>query len=222
MSTTAPAAPCAAVDLDPLAVTIQTDDGELRELPGDYVAEHLELAYALTGHGSQGATVERAQVIGAPEAFTNEWAYTALSRARDPVTVHLIAETHRPFRARRVRARRPRTGPAGGDRGDARCDAPLRTRGPRARPSLDPTAPHTASPAEAAADCAERTQRQQLALDLDRSAVDRRAGARDASGRARPRAAVAGGANASSRPHRPRRDRTRAAGPRPRPARTAR
>ena len=101
-----------AVDPGRLAVTIQTDDGQLRELPADYVADHLELAYALTGHGSQGATVERAQVIGTPEDFTNEWAYTALSRARDPVTVHLIAQpAHRSERAEFApadRARAPR------------------------------------------------------------------------------------------------------------------
>ena len=30
----------------------------LRELPGPYVAEHAEHAYALTGHGMQGGTVE--------------------------------------------------------------------------------------------------------------------------------------------------------------------
>ena len=81
-----------AVDLDTKAITIETDAGEFRQLPAHYVAEHLEHAYALTGHGSQGATVERAVVVGRPEDFTNEWAYTALSRARDPVHVHLIAE----------------------------------------------------------------------------------------------------------------------------------
>jgi ATP-dependent exoDNAse (exonuclease V) alpha subunit len=81
-----------AVDLDTRALTIEIDGGQVRELPAAYAAEHLEHAYALTGHGSQGATVERAVVVGRPEDFTNEWAYTALSRARDPVHVHLIAE----------------------------------------------------------------------------------------------------------------------------------
>jgi len=31
-------------------------------------------------------------VAGVAEDFTNEWAYTALSRGRDPVHVHLTAE----------------------------------------------------------------------------------------------------------------------------------
>ena len=44
----------------------------------------------LTGHASQGATVEAAVVVG-PEDFSREWAYTALSRARFEVrTVHEI------------------------------------------------------------------------------------------------------------------------------------
>jgi hypothetical protein len=61
-------------------------------LDGAYAAEHLEPAYALTGHGAQGATVEWAGVIGRPSEFGREWAYTALSRARGGTQVHLIAE----------------------------------------------------------------------------------------------------------------------------------
>ena len=41
-------------------VVIDTDAGLVRELPAAYVKEHLELAYALTGHGMQGGTVETA------------------------------------------------------------------------------------------------------------------------------------------------------------------
>jgi conjugative relaxase-like TrwC/TraI family protein len=155
-----------AVHLDPLAVTIQTDDGELRELPADYVAEHLELAYALTGHTSQGATVERAQVIGTPEAFTNEWAYTALSRARDPVTVHLIAQST-------DRSERAEFAPADRERAPREAIEAMRVamrRCEREDLALDQGSiqqRRTPVAGEAAADCAERTQRQQLALDLD-------------------------------------------------------
>ena len=208
------------VDLDPLAVTIQTDDGELRELPADYVAEHLELAYALTGHASQGATVERAQVIGTPEAFTNEWAYTALSRARDPVTVHLIAEpTDRSERAEFAPA--DRDGPRG--RRSRRCARRCAAANARTSRSTKPPSTSTAHPSLGRPPpTAQNGRNANSSRSTSTRAVGRRAGARDASGRARPRAAVASGANASSRPHRPRRDRTRAAGPRPRPARTAR
>jgi conjugative relaxase-like TrwC/TraI family protein len=63
-------------------VVIETDAHLTRELPAGYVAEHLEHAYALTGHGMQGATVEQAVVLAAPHDLTQGWSYTALSRAR--------------------------------------------------------------------------------------------------------------------------------------------
>ncbi|MGH2864208.1 MAG: MobF family relaxase [Solirubrobacteraceae bacterium] len=69
-------------DLDAGRVLIATDSGLLRELPGAYVAEHVEYAYALTGHGMQGATVEAAIVVACPRDLTAGWSYTALSRAR--------------------------------------------------------------------------------------------------------------------------------------------
>jgi conjugative relaxase-like TrwC/TraI family protein len=68
--------------LDPERVVIDTDAGVLRELPAAYAAEHLEHAYALTGHGMQGATLESAIVLATPRDLTAGWSYTALSRAR--------------------------------------------------------------------------------------------------------------------------------------------
>ncbi|MCL2420187.1 MAG: relaxase domain-containing protein, partial [Conexibacteraceae bacterium] len=59
-------------------VHVRTADGRKRVLPAAYAAEHLEHAYAVTGHASQGATAEAAVVVGRPEDFTREWAYTAL------------------------------------------------------------------------------------------------------------------------------------------------
>ncbi len=81
-------------------VTIRTDRGHERALDSSYLRDHLEHAYAITGHASQGATVDTAIVIGRPEEFTREWAYTALSRARETTTVHLIAD-HGPIAAER-------------------------------------------------------------------------------------------------------------------------
>ena len=63
-------------------VVIETDGGLARELSAAYVSEHLEHAYALTGHGMQGGTVERAIVVASPHDLTAGWSYTALSRAR--------------------------------------------------------------------------------------------------------------------------------------------
>jgi conjugative relaxase-like TrwC/TraI family protein len=74
------------------AMTVVTDSGERRVLDATYATEHLEHAYALTGHGAHGATVEWAGVIGRPSEFTREWAYTSLSRARSRTRVYVIAE----------------------------------------------------------------------------------------------------------------------------------
>jgi len=63
-------------------IVIETDAHLVRELPAGYVAEHVEHAYALTGHGMQGATVEQATVVASPHDLSRGWSYTALSRAR--------------------------------------------------------------------------------------------------------------------------------------------
>jgi conjugative relaxase-like TrwC/TraI family protein len=68
--------------LDAGGVVIDTDAGLVRELPAAYIAEHLEHAYSLTGHGMQGGTVEGAIVVASPSDLTAGWSYTALSRAR--------------------------------------------------------------------------------------------------------------------------------------------
>ena len=69
-------------DLGDDHVVIETDSHLVRTLPAAYVAEHVEQAYALTGHGMQGATVERAIVVANARDLTAGWSYTALSRAR--------------------------------------------------------------------------------------------------------------------------------------------
>jgi conjugative relaxase-like TrwC/TraI family protein len=81
-----------AIDADTGAMLLETDAGEPRALDHEYVAQHLEHAYALTAHGAQGATVQWAGVTGRPDEFTREWAYTALSRARETTTIHLISQ----------------------------------------------------------------------------------------------------------------------------------
>jgi hypothetical protein len=90
------------VRIDPcgLGLTVLTDVGEPRALDVAYVADHLEHAYALTGHGAQGATVDWAVVVGRPSELSREWAYTALSRARHNTRIDLISEPARPDSAR--------------------------------------------------------------------------------------------------------------------------
>jgi ATP-dependent exoDNAse (exonuclease V) alpha subunit len=55
------------------ALKVLTDPGDDRLLDAAYAAQHLEHAYALTGHGALGATVEWAGVIGRPFEFSREW-----------------------------------------------------------------------------------------------------------------------------------------------------
>ncbi len=86
---------------------IQTDRGHQRELDLAYVHRHVEHAYALTGHGAQGATVEWAAVIGRPDEFTREWAYTALSRARQSTRLHVISQADAHDRERQQYAPEP-------------------------------------------------------------------------------------------------------------------
>ncbi len=69
--------------LDPDRVVIDIDGGLVRELPAAYVAEHVEHAYSLTGHGMQGGTVQTVVVVASPRDLTAGWSYTALSRARE-------------------------------------------------------------------------------------------------------------------------------------------
>ena len=63
-------------------LVLETDARTKRQLPAAYVAEHVEHAYSLTGHGMQGGTVERAIVVASVGELTRGWSYTALSRAR--------------------------------------------------------------------------------------------------------------------------------------------
>lgn len=94
-------------------VVIETDGGQRRELPASYVADHLEHAYALTGHGMQGATVETAIVLASPRDLTAGWSYTALSRARGKT--RLLVHDDQPTTERAEFAPQLRTRRAGRD-----------------------------------------------------------------------------------------------------------
>ncbi|MGO9972695.1 MAG: MobF family relaxase [Solirubrobacteraceae bacterium] len=89
--------------VDSAKAVLETDSGAVRELPASYVADHVEHAYCLTGHGMQGGTVERAVVVASPEDLTAGWSYSALSRARGATRL-LIADTDRREAAREEHA----------------------------------------------------------------------------------------------------------------------
>lgn len=72
-------------------ITVELDEnGGIRTLPVEYVAAHVDYAYAITVHAAQGATFESTIVIGQPGDFTREWAYTALSRHRGRMDLILV------------------------------------------------------------------------------------------------------------------------------------
>lgn len=74
------------------SVTERGDDGSLRlvnlrnnterALPPDYVADHVELSYAVTGHGAQGLTVEQSLALVQPED-DRSYLYVAMTRGRE-------------------------------------------------------------------------------------------------------------------------------------------
>ncbi|MDP9388500.1 MAG: hypothetical protein M3Q48_11470 [Actinomycetota bacterium] len=72
-------------------LTARLDDGRTEVLAGDELdADHLDHAYALTGHRTQAATVERAHVLAGGGG--RELAYVAMSRARGTTHVHVVAD----------------------------------------------------------------------------------------------------------------------------------
>ncbi len=70
---------------------MELDRGARVELPDSYArAGRLEHGYASTAHRAQGATVDRAFVLGSDELY-REWGYTALSRHRDAARFYVTA-----------------------------------------------------------------------------------------------------------------------------------
>jgi conjugative relaxase-like TrwC/TraI family protein len=63
-----------------------TDHGETVRIPADYLADARH-GYALTGHVSQGESVDRTFVLASPERGGAEWAYVAVSRQRHDLQV---------------------------------------------------------------------------------------------------------------------------------------
>jgi exodeoxyribonuclease V alpha subunit len=61
-----------------------------RVLPADYVREHVELAYATTAHGAQGATASTAH-LALGDHTSAASAYVGMTRGRDGNIVHVVA-----------------------------------------------------------------------------------------------------------------------------------
>jgi len=86
-----------AVDRARRVVVTELDDRRPVTLPAEYLdAGHVCHAYALTGHKTQGLTVERAFVLADGEGALREWGYVALSRARDQARLYTVAKELEP------------------------------------------------------------------------------------------------------------------------------
>jgi conjugative relaxase-like TrwC/TraI family protein len=86
------------VDIRRDSITLRTPNGE-RHLPQSYADEgYLTHGFALTGHKSQGQTVERAFVLAPDRGDLKEWAYVAASRARQETRIYLAATSLDPER----------------------------------------------------------------------------------------------------------------------------
>src|SRR5262249_58686933 len=79
--------------------SLSVHDSELgqRVLPTDYVRAHVELAYATTAHGAQGATAAAAHVV-LDAHTTAASAYVGMTRGRKRNVVHVIADDVRDAR----------------------------------------------------------------------------------------------------------------------------
>ena len=77
------------VDLDEFVLTVRDDSGTRRQLPLTYASDHLDHGYALTGHGVQGATVDRVYVLLRDQGALREWGYVACTRARTETRLYV-------------------------------------------------------------------------------------------------------------------------------------
>lgn len=82
-----------AVDHHGLAHVLHTETNETVTLSREYLANHVELAYAGTIHRVQGRTVDHAHAL-ITDATTREQLYVALTRGRHGNFVYAATETH--------------------------------------------------------------------------------------------------------------------------------
>jgi len=78
-----------AVDRGSRSLRMLTDDGAAVGLPAEYL-ENAYHGYAITGHISQGATVDRIYLLATPERGGAEWAYVASTRQRVDLAVFVV------------------------------------------------------------------------------------------------------------------------------------
>ena len=134
------------VSCDRGVLTVRGEAG-IRVLPPDYVRRDVELAYATTAYGAQGATVTEGHVLVGEHSGAAS-AYVGMTRGRERNVAHLVAESveHARKQWRDVFARdRADLGPAHARAAAAEAIErfgamkPRRTSAPRRRPEPDIT-----------------------------------------------------------------------------------
>lgn len=79
------------LDLTEEHLDVKTDKGDKLRIPRTFIEDgHVDHGYATTAHKAQGATFDKAFVLGSQEAY-REWGYTALSRHRDEARFYIAA-----------------------------------------------------------------------------------------------------------------------------------
>ena len=79
------------LDQDRHSLEIRLSDGTTRALDSAYLDRgSLHHGYALTAHAAQGATVDRAFVLGSDDLY-REWGYTALTRHREEARFYVVS-----------------------------------------------------------------------------------------------------------------------------------
>lgn len=76
------------------SLTVRRDQprGGLVRLPAWYVAEHVELAYAVTAHRAQGSTVDTAHSLIHALSMAREVFYVAMTRGRESNTCYVVTD----------------------------------------------------------------------------------------------------------------------------------
>jgi conjugative relaxase-like TrwC/TraI family protein len=97
------------VDHKRRAILVRLDGSRRITLPDRYLdGGHVSYGYALTGHKTQGLTVERAFVLADDRRALKEWGYVALTRARTETRLYTIEEQFDPDASpHRIEADRP-------------------------------------------------------------------------------------------------------------------
>jgi exodeoxyribonuclease V alpha subunit len=137
---------------DTWTVTGVGDDGSLlvigrvgqRALPGEYVREHVELAFTTTAYGAQGETVDSAH-FALGETTGAASAYVAMTRGRHLNVAHIVAETMDGARSQWVEVFSRDRADLGPGHATLRALDGIDRYGPNAHPfvdELEATAPH--------------------------------------------------------------------------------